>query len=80
MGKCIALHAVITTSQEGAQLRLLLRGLDIEGKVIDPSAEITLQIGFMAFPGLLPMTTQIIDVERWIIERPFRAESDSNGM
>ena len=80
MGKCIALNAVIATSQEGAQLRLLLRGLDIEGKVIDPSAEITLQIGFMAFPGLLPMTTQIIDVERWIIERHFRADSDSNGM
>ena len=69
MGQRIALNAVTTTPQEGAQLCLLLRDSDIEGEVIVPSGEITLQIGFMAFPGLLPMEPQIVDVERWIVER-----------
>ena len=69
MGQCIALDAVTATPQEAAQLCLLLRDPDIEGEVIVPSCEITLQIGFMAFPGLLSMTPQIVNVERWIVER-----------
>ena len=68
MGQRIALNVVTTTPQERAQLRLLLRGLDIEGEVIVPSGEITIQIGYKAFPGLLPMAPQIVDVERWIVE------------
>ena len=78
MGQRIALNAVTTTPQEGAQLCLLLRDTDIKGEVVAPSGEITLQIGFMAFPGLLPMAPQIVDVERWVVECPSREESDSN--